>query len=332
LECILTLHDRTSILPFFLNPSIPKLFSSLSIALLAPLAVKNIITGQYVLSALILLFIIAITTHMRAIKAGKDTQLSGMVVLTLMIATNLATIHYLGVYGVFWIYPSAIACFFLLRRRTANIFALSLTALTAAISWPMLDHQIVIRLVASAGLTILFLNVAVGVISSQETRLIKQSLLDPLTGVFNRRHMETCLRDAIDQFTGSGQSAALLLIDIDNFKSINDRFGHVTGDAVICEIADLMMQNSAAGVPLFRLGGEEFVLLLENTTAGTAMKRAEKLRRIIESADILAERPVSVSIGIAGVRSYQSTSHWIRDADKALYQAKNNGRNQVRSA
>ncbi|WP_114285988.1 sensor domain-containing diguanylate cyclase [Candidatus Halocynthiibacter alkanivorans] len=332
MEFTLTLRDRTRIRPFFLNPSISNLFSALSIALMTPLAIKNLFFGKYVLSLLILLFIVAIITRMLAIKAGKEAQLTGVVVLVLMVATNLASIHYLGLYGVFWIYPSAIVCFFLLPRATANLFALSLTGLTAAMSWPMLDHQIVIRLVASAGLTILFLNVAVGVISSQETRLIKQSLLDPLTGVFNRRHMETCLRDATDQFSDGGQTATLLLIDIDNFKSINDRFGHTTGDAVICEVADLLMQNSAGTAPLFRLGGEEFILLLDKSDSKTAMLRAEKLRRIIERADILTGRPVSVSIGVAEVRADQSTSHWIRDADKALYLAKNSGRNQVRCA
>ncbi len=173
----MTLRDRTRIRPFFLNPSISNLFSALSIAMMAPLAVKNMFFGKYVLSLLIVLFIAAIIHRMLAIKAGRETLVSGVVTLTLMVATNLASIHYLGLYGVFWIYPSAIACFFLLPRATANLFALSLTVLAAAMSWPMLDHQIVIRLVASAGLTILFLNVAVGVISSQETRLIKQSLL-----------------------------------------------------------------------------------------------------------------------------------------------------------
>ncbi|MFZ0424642.1 MAG: GGDEF domain-containing protein [Xanthobacteraceae bacterium] len=156
---------------------------------------------------------------------------------------------------------------------------------------------------------------------------------DGLTSVYNRRHFETLARLEWGRFQRYGRPLSLLTIDIDNFKAINDRFGHDAGDLVLKAIADdcAMMRRETDIVA--RTGGEEFALLLPETSDGAAEIVAERLRRLVEEhAPVFAgeKSPISVSIGIAGATlDMPNLEALIKRADEALYQAKRDGRNRV---
>ncbi|RME32837.1 MAG: GGDEF domain-containing protein [Gammaproteobacteria bacterium] len=155
---------------------------------------------------------------------------------------------------------------------------------------------------------------------------------DPLTRLFNRRHLATVLHFESHHALRSGQQYAVLMLDIDHFKQINDQHGHGAGDQVLKHLSATMTETVRSGDFVFRYGGEEFLILLPAVTEEAAKKVAEKIRRRIEESSL--ELPggesltVTVSIGIAlsaGERNYERT---IARADQALYRAKEQGRNR----
>ena len=164
---------------------------------------------------------------------------------------------------------------------------------------------------------------------------IEMAITDALTGLFNRRYMESHLGTLIEQAIARGKPLTALVIDIDYFKSINDTHGHDAGDDVLREFA-LRIKRSIRGIDLAcRCGGEEFVVVMPETDMAVAAMVAERLRRRI-AADAFAIQqgagnvPVTISIGIAALRGKDDTAAaLIKRADQALYRAKRDGRNRV---
>lgn len=164
---------------------------------------------------------------------------------------------------------------------------------------------------------------------------IEMAITDALTGLFNRRYMESHLGTLIEQAIARGKPLTALVIDIDYFKSINDTHGHDAGDDVLREFA-LRIKRSIRGIDLAcRCGGEEFVVVMPETDMAVGAMVAERLRRRI-AADAFAIQqgagsvPVTISIGIAALRGKDdSAAALIKRADQALYRAKRDGRNRV---
>jgi two-component system cell cycle response regulator len=164
---------------------------------------------------------------------------------------------------------------------------------------------------------------------------IEMAITDALTGLSNRRYMESHLGTLIEQAAARGKALAALVLDIDYFKAINDTHGHDAGDDVLRDFA-LRIKRSIRGIDLAcRYGGEEFVIIMPETDLAVAAMVAERLRRRI-AADPFAiaqgtrQVPVTISIGIAGLRGKEDdAASLLKRADEALYRAKRDGRNRV---
>ena len=163
-------------------------------------------------------------------------------------------------------------------------------------------------------------------------RLETSAITDPLTGAFNRRQMDTSLLIAIERRKRRAEPASLLLVDIDHFKDVNDAVGHPGGDRVLTAFARLVMDRLRKTDALFRIGGEEFALLLAGARLADALRVAESLRAHVASARWIDGRQVSISVGVSELRLGQSLHAWLEDADRALYRSKRGGRNRVSSA
>jgi diguanylate cyclase (GGDEF)-like protein len=170
-------------------------------------------------------------------------------------------------------------------------------------------------------------------LESMNGQLRQLSKTDFLTALNNRGHWEDSLMTEFKRLKRSGHRSALLMCDIDHFKRVNDTFGHAAGDAVIKDVAQAVKKNLRETDVAGRYGGEEFAVLLVDTTEDQALFFAERLRKTVENLAIEYNQQllrVTVSVGIA---EYHSTMlehrHWIEAADKALYTSKANGRNQV---
>ncbi len=164
---------------------------------------------------------------------------------------------------------------------------------------------------------------------------IEMAITDALTGLFNRRYMESHLATLIEQASSRGKPLAALVIDIDYFKAINDSHGHDAGDDVLRDFA-LRIKRSIRGIDLAcRYGGEEFVIVMPETDMAVAAMVAERLRRRIAADPFVIQDgtrhiPVTISIGLAGLRGADDTAAaLLKRADQALYRAKRDGRNRV---
>jgi two-component system cell cycle response regulator len=158
---------------------------------------------------------------------------------------------------------------------------------------------------------------------------------DDLTGIFNRRHFRKTVARAFDHSRRYKRPLSVAIIDVDNFKKVNDCFGHQAGDSVLAEVAKRFVRSVRSSDYLARYGGEEFIVLLPETPLGDAVSFGEKLRASIASSPVQIAGgetlPVTVSVGAASLAhtQFNSAAEMIRAADQALYRAKRNGRNRV---
>ena len=165
-------------------------------------------------------------------------------------------------------------------------------------------------------------------------QLEDRSIRDPLTGLFNRRHMLDSMRRLIAQADGNGSALHTVYIDVDHFKKFNDNHGHDAGDMVLRAVGDLLIKQCDGDEVACRMGGEEFMLLLPNLTLDNLKERIETLRREVAAISVRygekALPKITISAGIASYPAHgRMPQDLLRVADEALYKAKDNGRNQV---
>lgn len=169
-----------------------------------------------------------------------------------------------------------------------------------------------------------------------QNRLLEAlSRTDGLSGLLNRSHWESVVTEELARARRSARPLALVMLDVDHFKSINDRFGHPVGDAAIRRVAGLVRASIRSSDVAGRYGGEEFCVLLPDTSLEDAYVVAERIRRTIESASIEAAGhaircTVSVGVAVADTGAPAADPQpWIERADRALYRAKAEGRNRT---
>jgi len=173
-------------------------------------------------------------------------------------------------------------------------------------------------------------------LKSQYQKSISMAITDGLTGLYNRHYLNTHLGNMVKQALKNGKHLALMIMDMDHFKFVNDTHGHDAGDAVLKQLAGLIIQSSRSSELAARFGGEEFIILMPETDPTAAAGAANRMREIVEAAefkindkgDVLKR---TVSIGVANLHpDGDSAESLLKRADEALYEAKNNGRNRVK--
>jgi diguanylate cyclase (GGDEF)-like protein len=173
---------------------------------------------------------------------------------------------------------------------------------------------------------------AMQLVALQQTleRLRAEADLDFLTGLANRRRFRAALSNEVERWRRYGVPCALLLLDIDHMKAINDRFGHPAGDLVIRFVANVLSEVSRDNDTAARLGGEEFALLLSSIGVEKAAQVAERLRLALAERSVPDVGQITVSVGVAACPANASSERMLYSAsDRALYVAKNEGRNRI---
>ncbi len=164
-------------------------------------------------------------------------------------------------------------------------------------------------------------------------KLYRESTRDPLTGLINRRVLMKQLGIVLEQFEAEQRPFTLMMFDLDRFKRINDRYGHLTGDIVLKQAAEILKSNSRPVDVVARYGGEEFVVLLPGMTAEQSLPLAEQIRMAVEQQTMCSQQgdsiKVTTSIGLTEHRAGEGLTETIDRADSLLYLAKEQGRNQV---
>ena len=192
-------------------------------------------------------------------------------------------------------------------------------------------HTLYVNLLVSLVVTLIGIYVTYLSIYRYQSRLEKMAATDALTGLFNRRAFSIVQGRLMAAYRRQQRPLSVMLVDVDHFKQINDRYGHHVGDIVLSEVSNCLKSGIRGSDIIVRWGGEEFLVVLDDCEVGEALRIAEKLRknvaRLVPTG--LSEGEVACSIGIASFPGGESLEHTIGQADKALYRAKREGRNRV---
>ncbi len=313
-------------------------FSWLAALALLPFTLLHLVNANWLMFCVNVALSSVMAANGWAMQRGRAPVLPFWVLSCMLIAGCSLSVWFQGSYGVFWSYPAMFMLFFVLPRRQAMALGIVLLLVTTAMAMVSLGGPLAARVLMSLGFTLTMIHVVLNVIGKLQQALVQQDITDPLTGAFNRRHLQSNLQAhlaghvapaAMEAVAAKPGASALLLIDIDHFKRINDAHGHDAGDAVLCRLVAAINARKRSSDLLFRVGGEEFVLLLPQASPEAAMRLAEDLRLRLAQTELLAGQTVTVSIGLSALAPGQTAEAWVKAADTALYEAKRLGRNRV---
>lgn len=253
-----------------------------------------------------------------------------LIMLVLCDVVTHVTLMRLYQNGIFWIYPLMMAIAYVMPWRWSiplNVFNVVITLWHASGWMPEEDFP---RLVATLLVTWVFLSFFAFNLEQQHGILRSLVVHDPLTGAFNRRYFERKLDEARRQWMRTGNPYSMMMIDIDHFKLVNDTHGHAIGDKVLVALVAYLRDQLRPQDRVFRIGGEEFALLLPETSAAQAAQLAERILKTLAAGSLVRGLPrFSVSAGVAELPTHGPLSAWQARCDAALYSAKKAGRNRV---
>lgn len=301
-----------------------------------------VMQGLVLLPAVHSLLFVACVVLLVANHRGEPYVPIAVIYLTLVFLVMLVLIHRPDIHPVSYVYLPAIPVFSYILLGHRGGFWMTLLALAGGVGAFVMGGQRVPEL--------LTLDVAVDLVTvtlgmfvlchfwfwSQHranSAMLKESLTDSLTGLYNRQALERMMLREQDRYRFDGHTLSVVLIDLDHFKDVNDRFGHDAGDRVLVQVGRLLKSHLRGSDMAFRMGGEEFAALLPGTPAVGAMKVAEHIRKAL-----IANPPVwdgqrielTLSAGIAEIGTDGLTwAGLYRVVDGRLYAAKNQGRNRI---
>jgi len=303
-----------------------------AIAVLAPFAINNAIQERYGVAGIVLLVQLVLAIDCHAIWTRRPAPIPFVYLFIPFVVGITSVIVVQGMPGVLWAYPIVIFCYFVFSRRAANYCSSVFVVYVSTLTGVFVGFDMGARLAGTLLFTLAMINIMLSVISLLHGELSSQAITDPLTGAYNRRFMKNHLESLVARMKRNTLEASLLAIDIDHFKRINDELGHDAGDRALKALVQAIKSRARLSDKLFRMGGEEFLIVAEDTHRGGAHALAEALRQHVSAAPILRERQLTVSIGVAQLLPGQSLDAWMKSADAALYAAKRDGRNRVELA
>ena len=296
---------------------------------LIPFVYVRLREAQWAMAYLEMLIVFVMALLFVFVYFSRRVRTAGVFLALGFVAAALMTTLLLGVEQVFWAYPALVVAFFMLDTRHAVVLSAGFTLCFLAILWRELPLLDLARIGLTLAVTTLLAN-AFALTNRRQQRVLRDMAnLDPLTGAGNRRAQNRQLDHVTAIFLRSNAPASLLILDIDHFKQINDVHGHIAGDQVLLEVADLIRRHTRLSDDLYRYGGEEFVVIAEQTALAAAITLAEKLRAGIASHVFSAGIRLTVSIGVSQLQRGEGRQGWLGRTDAALYRAKHEGRNQV---
>lgn len=305
------------------------LFGGLAALAITPFAIYRFATGNIVVGLLDACVAICITgAVVYAWRTGKTQRVARFLVLVNVTGVVLST-RLLGYPGLFSAYPALLANYMLVGHMRAVAATVVTLALLVVQGRGFETPQQTIFFVVSAAIVSLFAFIFAYRTEMQRRQLESKAALDPLTGAQNRRVLDDELRIAIERFRREGTPAAVLMLDLDHFKSINDSYGHAVGDQVLVDFCAIVRRSTRRVDRFFRYGGEEFVLLLSPASATSLRTISQKLVAKVASELKCGQAAVTVSIGGAALREGEDVHAWMSRADACLYRAKRLGRNRA---
>ncbi|WP_456384747.1 GGDEF domain-containing protein [Persephonella sp.] len=316
-----------------------KLFTIAGAAVLYLVALMHYVSGDTTMSAFEALIATGALFNLLLLKVSGNVRLSEDFILFGMILLLSAVLIHGGYEktGIYWIYTFPLVSFFLKGNKTGFIWNGAFFVIAAVIVYlsyagvvPIAYSYSELRQAALAYIIVTILAyIYEDALLKSYREVSRLAVTDQLTGLYNRRYIFRKLEEEIERSRRYGTDLCVILLDVDDFKNINDRYGHDVGDVVLKSIADILRSNTRNVDTVGRLGGEEFVIICPETDAFRGRVVAEKIRKSVEELQVLSLPKISISVGVADFRGYEGPAELLKKADIALYKAKRSGKNRV---
>ncbi|WP_448212294.1 GGDEF domain-containing protein [Colwellia sp. MEBiC06753] len=307
---------------------------SLTIAIvLVPFGLYRIIQADWIIGIFDITASVLLISLSLNVYANRHVEFARKAMSVFVFAAVLLSVYLKGKAQNVWLYPAIPLIFYL----TTPFIAARVTLIAIAVMTLLMYDQ----MTRFELMTMIFTYLTTGACSfafgyqwlRHQQELVNQAITDPLTKVKNRRAFDEYFDKLIADKQDECKNHVLVIFDIDNFKAINDKHGHKVGDKVLIHITKLVSERLRKSDGLYRIGGEEFLIILHNTSVEDAESFTNNLCQLIASNSILKNESVTISAGLAkSPKTGHSGNSWFKRADAALYQAKANGRNCVETA
>ncbi|OEY66286.1 GGDEF domain-containing protein [Marinobacter sp. X15-166B] len=301
-------------------------FAAPAIAVMGVIRYQQGSTLGMALDGALVLFIIAVVVQAWR---TEDTRVTGLVAALGTSAGAVGATMINGLDALLWLYPCLMSAFFLARPSEAFIIS-GTTVAVLVIFYDLASIVDPVPFVITAALLSICSYIYASRADKQQQRLKTLNFIDPLTGTRNRRAMDLELTSAIANFDRTGTGYALAMVDIDHFKSVNDRYGHAVGDSILIGLVDIMKSVIRPYDQIYRYGGEEFVILFSAVDIHSQQAVVAKLRQAVRTRLFTPSgQPVTISCGVVCLQPGMSREQWQKEADQAMYEAKASGRDAV---
>lgn len=312
-----------------LEAYLPLLLSAAGGLGVLPFAIMRFLQREWLAAAIDTLVIAGFITLGLYVYRTHRVRAASVALAILCVGGVLATVYLIGPHQVYWAFPALMAIFYLIRPREAvACAAVMIFALLPAVA-PAHDSHHTTTIIITILVTSVFALAFSLITNRQREQLLLLATRDPLTGAGNRRGLDAKLADVVNSRRRTGTPASLVLLDLDHFKKVNDIHGHAVGDEILKSVTEIINLRIRVTDSLYRIGGEEFVVVLEGADLHRAAQLAEQLRTLVDANELVPDPSVTISLGVAELKDGESGNDWLHRADEALYRAKDAGRNST---
>ncbi len=306
---------------------LPILLSTAGALGVFPFMILRYMQQEWVAAIVDTVIVIGFTCLGTYVYKTRKTRFASIAICTFCMMGVLTTVYVIGPQQIFWAYPALIAVFYLLRPYEALLFAaVTIVALLPSLIGKFDSHSATTFVITAAVMSSFAFAFSL-ITNRQREQLVLLATRDSLTGAGNRRHFSNKLDELLNLNQRRQIPASMIMLDLDNFKKVNDEHGHAVGDQILKKITEIIDLRIRVTDTLFRIGGEEFVVLLEAQEIEHAGRLAEQLRTLVEANELLSGQTVTISLGVASLKTGESKESWLQRVDEALYEAKGAGRN-----
>jgi diguanylate cyclase (GGDEF)-like protein len=308
---------------------LPLALSSVAILGVLPFTVIRLLNGDWMMAVVDGLIVAGFAFLGFSVLRPRRVRFASVAIAVLCVVGVLTTVYIRGEAQIFWAYPALLAVFYLVKPGEAVVIAtVTIIALVPAVV-PVMDAirltTVFVTLIATSSFACAFAYLTRG----QRDQLLVLARMDPLTSVGNRRALDEKLAEVCAAQTRVNTPSSLIILDIDNFKGFNDEFGHAAGDRILVRLTEIIDLRIRVTDSLYRIGGEEFVVVLEGQDKEKGRRLAEQLRTLVEANELAPAGSVTISLGVAQLGAGEAPAQWLKRADVALYDSKRAGRNQT---
>lgn len=296
---------------------------------ITPFAIYRYSIGDYKIFFAEVAIIILSSSIVLIAWISHNSDIPSKVMAVILTTAIVLTAKMVGNIGFYWFFCAVVVNFAVLKPREALVIIFSGVCLVFYLQdiFSNLTEKMIFT--ASVSSTSLFAYLVAKRNMLQQQQLIRLARTDSLTNTGNRRSADEEFNISIRDFKRTGTLYWLVMFDVDHFKHVNDSFGHETGDQVLKNLVLVVKKHLRATDRIFRVGGEEFAILIKEQNIHNIEILTEKLRELVEHADIISEKKITISLGASCLKANDNIQSWTKRTDEMLYLAKEQGRNQV---